>query len=350
MELLKSSIIASLIALFCIWLLRPLAIRVGFVDRPNNRKCHGKEVPLIGGIALFFSFCFSLLTLPISLLPHRGVLAGSGILVLIGMVDDFSDLSSKLRLCGQLLAAFLMIICGNVVLANLGNLFFFGDLKTGLLAIPVTILIILANINAMNMIDGQDGLTGNIALGQSLLLLFLSDKLNARLDFRLLFILIVLLIVFLGFNMRLPWRKHAAIFMGDSGSTFIAFLLSWIAIDLSQQNSALVQPMTVFWIMAFPIFDLINVIILRLRQRKPVLMASHDHLHHMLHVVGINTTLSTLLLSALSLLLGLFGLGLNYFMIPDAWQFIFWIAALILYICIIELTCRPSMAEVKRVL
>ena len=295
--------------------------------------------------SVIFFFFFSLLTLSISLLPYRGVLVGSSILVLIGMVDDFSDLSSKLRLCGQLIAALFMIIWGNVVLVNLGDLFFFGDLKIGLLAIPMTVLVILVNINAMNMIDGQDGLTGNIALGQSLLLLFLSDKLNACLDFRLLFILIVLLIVFLWFNMRLPWRKHAAIFMGDSGSTFIAFLLAWIAIDLSQQNSSLVQPMTVLWIMAFPIFDLISVIILRLRQRKPVLMASRDHLHHVLYVVGMNTASSTLLLSALSFLVGLFGLGLGFFMIPDAWQFIFWIVALMLYICIVELTRKLWIAD-----
>ena len=343
MELFKSSIVASLTSLFCIWLLRPLAVCIGFVDRPNSRKCHEKEVPLIGGVVLFFSFCFTLLTLSTSLLSYRGMLAGSSILVLMGVVDDFSDLSSKLRLCGQLFAALLMIIWENVIVANLGNLFFFGELQIGLWAIPVTILMVLANINAMNMIDGQDGLAGSIALGQSLMLLFLSHKLNATSDFRLLFILIVLLIVFLGFNMRLPRRKHAVIFMGDSGSTFIAFLLAWFAIDLSQQNSALVKPMTVLWIMAFPIFDLINVIILRLRQRKPVLIASRDHFHHMLHMAGINTALSTLLLSALSFLLGLFGLSLNCFMISDAWQFIFWIMALVLYIYVVELTRKPSM-------
>lgn len=95
----------------------------------------------------------------------------------------------------------------------------------------------------------------------------MSVKLHQVSDFRLLFILIILLIAFLGFNMRLLWRKEASIFMGDSGSTFIAFLLAWFAIDLSQQNSALIKPMTILWIMAFPLFDLINVIVLRVRQK-----------------------------------------------------------------------------------
>lgn len=149
------------------------------------------------------------------------------------------------------------------------------------------------------------------------MLLFLSEKLDATLDFRLIFILIVLLIVFLGFNMRLPCRKHTDICMGDSGSTFIAFSLVWFAIDLSQRNSTLVKPITMLWIIAFPIFNLINVIVLRLRKRK----------------------------SALSFLLGLFGLGLNYFMLSNAWQFIFWIIALILYIYIVELTRKPLMIQ-----
>ncbi|ACJ20484.1 MraY family glycosyltransferase [Coxiella burnetii] len=341
MELIKSGLIAFVASLFCIWLLRPLAIRIGFVDRPNDRKWHEREVPLIGGIAMFFSFCFALLTLSTSLLPYRGMLAGSSILVLMGVVDDFSDLSSKLRLFGQLFAALLMIIWGNVVLSNLGNLFFLGDLKIGLWAIPITVIVVLANINAMNMIDGQDGLAGGVALGQALLLLLVSVKLHQVSDFRLLFILIILLIAFLGFNMRLPWRKEASIFMGDSGSTFIAFLLAWFAIDLSQQNSALIKPMTILWIMAFPLFDLINVIVLRVRQKKSIIVASRDHFHHVLHVAGLNTSLSTLLLCALSLLLGIFGLALNYFTVSDGWQFILWVGALFCYIYIVELTRKP---------
>lgn len=124
------------------------------------------------------------------------MLAGSSLLVLIGVVDDFRDLNSKLRLIGQLVAALLMIIWGGVMLSNLGNLFFSGDLKIGLWAVPLTILVVLTNVNAMNMVDGQDGLAGGVALEQAVLLLFLSVQLHCDSDFRLLFILIILLIVF----------------------------------------------------------------------------------------------------------------------------------------------------------
>ena len=105
MEIVKSSIVAFAATLFCIWLLRPLAFRIGFVDRPGGRKHHANAVPLIGGIAMFFGFCFSLLTLHVSLQAYRGLFAGSALLVLMGVVDDFKELGSKLRLVGQLLAA-----------------------------------------------------------------------------------------------------------------------------------------------------------------------------------------------------------------------------------------------------
>lgn len=345
MDIYRSAIAALLASLFCIWLLRPLAVRVGLVDRPNSRKWHENEVPLIGGIAMFFGFCFALLTLPSSLQPYRSMLAGSSILVLMGVLDDFKDLSSKLRLLGQLFAAFLLVSWGQVVLHHLGNIFFMGDLHLGWIALPLTLLIVVTYLNAMNMVDGQDGLAGSIAMGQAILLLMLSFKLNHQMDSQLLIILICILFVFLSFNMRFPWRRKASVFMGDAGSTFIAFLLAWFAIDLSQQNDVIVKPITVLWVMAFPIFDLINVIVLRLRHQKPILKASRDHIHHVLHVAGLNTSLSTLLLCAFSLSLGVFGFVLNYLLMPESWQFLLWLIALVFYIFIVELTRKPVISE-----
>src|SRR3990167_1902763 len=173
---LKGSMAALIASLFCLWLLRPLSVRLGLVDRPSGRKLHAKEVPLIGGIAMFFGFCFALLAMGVSLQPYRGMFAGSSILVMMGVVDDFRDLSSKLRLWGQFVAALLLVIWGHVLLANWGDLFFLGEMSLGLWAIPVTVFLVVANINAMNMVDGQDGLAGGVALGQALLLLALDRK------------------------------------------------------------------------------------------------------------------------------------------------------------------------------
>src|SRR3990167_5799963 len=98
-------IVAFLGTVFCITLLRPIAIRIGFVDHPDARKQHGVPVPLIGGVGILFGFMLALLSLPISLQPFRALLGGSAVLLLMCIVDDFRELSSRLRLVGQWVVA-----------------------------------------------------------------------------------------------------------------------------------------------------------------------------------------------------------------------------------------------------
>jgi UDP-GlcNAc:undecaprenyl-phosphate/decaprenyl-phosphate GlcNAc-1-phosphate transferase len=341
MNIIKTSLVALIATTFCIWLLRPLAIRLGFVDRPGGRKTHSHDIPLIGGVAMFFGFCFSLLTLHLSLEAYRGMIAGSALLMLVGVVDDFQGLSSKLRLLIQVVAALLLIIWGHEIVNNLGNIFFVGNVQLGMWAFPVTIMFIVGYINAMNMVDGQDGLAGGVALGQVLLLLLLSWHLGRGVDFDVLVIVAVLLLVFLSFNMHLPWRKRASIFMGDSGITFIAFIISWFAVNLAQMNNHIVRPITLLWVLAFPLFDLVNVVVHRLIQGDSIFQPSRDHLHHVLHIAGVNTALSTILLWLLSFSLGLTGLLLNHFNVAEGWQFLLYISLLVIYVLIVQIAREP---------
>jgi len=329
--------------LFCVWLLRPLAHRIGFVDRPGGRKHHEHNTPLIGGIAMFFGFCFALLTLDQSLQPYRGLIGGSSLLILMGVVDDFKELRPKLRLIGQLGAALFLTAWGNKLVSNLGNIFFLGDVHLGMWALPITVICVVGYINSMNMLDGQDGLSGGVALPQTILLLILALQQHLHSDVRMLIIIAVLLIVFLGFNMQTPWRKKASIFMGDSGITFIAFLIAWFAIELSQTNTAQIKPMTILWILSFPLFDLIAVCVYRIRQRKPMLHASRDHFHHILHVAGINVKVSTFLLCLFSLLLGSTGLLMNYMGVSEAWQFVSFLIALFAYLTLVKCVRDPIL-------
>jgi UDP-GlcNAc:undecaprenyl-phosphate GlcNAc-1-phosphate transferase len=335
-DFITTSVIAVIACLFCIRLLRPLAIRIGFVDRPTERKLHEHNTPLVGGIAIFFGFCFSLLMLHSSLQPYRGMLAGSSILILMGVVDDFSDLSSRLRLLGQVMAALMLASWGHVLLGHLGHLLFTGNLQLGMWALPVTVFLVVANFNAINMIDGQDGLAGGVALGQALLLLLLSIQLKMATEQRLLVILIMLLLVFLAFNMRFPWRKRASVFLGDSGSTFVAFLLAWFAIDISQHNLHVVNPIAVLWIMAFPLFDLLNVTVHRISAGKSIFKASRDQFHHILHSAGVSTASSTRLLCALSFGLGSIGFLLAHYRVHDGYQLILFLSTLIMYFGMVQ--------------
>lgn len=336
MNIIVSSLIAVFSTLICIWLLRPIAIRIGFVDKPGGRKQHLNEVPLIGGIALFCGFCFASLSLPISLQGFRALIAGSGLLVILGVVDDFRELGSKLRLLAQIGAGLCLALWGNLQAAYLGNLLFLGDIHLGIWAVPFTVMLVVGYLNAMNMMDGQDGLAGGIALSQVLLLVYLSWYLNEPISMALLTLVALVLMVFLSFNLPIPGRKQAIIFLGDAGSTFIAFVIAWFAIYLGQSHPIHCKPIVILWILAFPVFDLFQVSVERFKHRKPLLTASLDHVHHVLKVAGWKTTVSTPMLILFSLALGILGILLNQWQVREGWQFLAWIVILMLYFLVVK--------------
>ncbi len=332
--MLKSIGIAFFSSLCSMYFLIPLGKRLGWVDHPNARKWHKEAVPVIGGFSMFIGFCAALLSLDTSWLMVMIIMGASGLLMLIGMIDDLNEIHALPRLCVQLIAAVLISHGTHRVLTHLGNLYFGGPIELGKWGMPMTLLLMVTNMNAMNMIDGQDGLAGGVAFFQAIGLLVLSWQVMGYLDIHLLAILIVVLGVFLSFNMRFPWRKRAAIFMGDAGSTFIALILAYLAIRLSQDNRMLVKPITVLWVMSFPIFDLISIVILRLRQARPVFAAGRDHVHYILRSSGLNTMVSTWILCSFSLGLGGIGWVMRYFLVPEPWQFMLWCFMLLLYMTI----------------
>ncbi len=336
-----SVIIAIFATVLFIGLLRLFALRLGFVDRPGGRKRHHHEVPLIGGIAIFLGFCLGLISLPFHLNHAYALIVGGGIVVGLGVIDDFRDLNSKVRLTGELVAALILIFWGQVQVSYLGNLLFLGNIHLGLWGIPFTIVLVAGFMNAMNMIDGQDGLAGGVALGQVILLIYLNWHVQNQPDLTMLTILGLLLLVFLIFNMRTPWRIHAAIFLGDAGSTFIAFAVAWFAIRIGQSGGS-IKPAIILWILAFPVFDLLHVCIIRFTQGKSLLKPSLDHFHHLLQAVRVDPASSTWLLTVLSLALGIVGVLLNHFQVAEGWQFVAWLGALVIYLGITKLI-RNSM-------
>ena|SRR3990167_3056435 len=342
-----SALIASLGCLLCIYLLKPIAIRIGLLDSPDpqgeGRKQHLQPVPPIGGVAIFFGFSLALLSFPISLRPCRWLIAGSVILLLMGIVDDCRNLSAKLRLWGQIAVA-LLLVMGGTILVTLGVAWPGVPLFLGILAIPCTVLFVVINLNAMNMIDGQDGLAGGIALSQAGWLWYCAWALQAKSELYLLNTLCAALIVFLAFNMRFPWQKHARIFMGDAGSTCIAFILSGIAISLSQKTPTLISPLFLLWILALPLFDLFNVVLHRIKVGRSVVTAGRDHVHHILSLRGMKTGLSTFVLCSLSITLGGIGFLLNYFSVPEGVQLVLFLIVLWGYLHLIRLgRCQKSV-------
>ena len=334
-----SSCIGLFVTLFCVRLLKPVAIRIGLVDVPGGRKKHANDIPLIGGLAIFIGFCFALLSFDVSLKDYRGLLAGSVILILLGIVDDFKELTPRIRLIGQCLATLLLIEWGHVSLMHLGNLFSFGnvELGVGIVSLSITIFIVLSFINAINMIDGHDGLAGIIVLGQVLVLAFYDWQYHCIQTVCFLMIFAIVLSVFLIFNLPLPWQKRASIFLGDAGSTFVGFFTAWFALALSQLFLTSAHPVigynliTVLWILAYPLFDLLTVILRRLTTKRSPFVASRDHLHYLLSDLSFSTGKVTFILFLLSLAFSMFGLFLAKLHIHEFWQLLIFIGLFFTY-------------------
>ena len=142
-----------------------VAVKIGLVDHPDDRKQHQGQVPLIGGIAIFVGFGLALLTLDIPLSDYRGLFVGATILVVVGVLDDLHELSSTFRFIAQILAAIAMAEWGGVRLLDLGEISPAGNtVHLNWWSSLLTIFATVGVINALNMIDGLDGLAGSLSL------------------------------------------------------------------------------------------------------------------------------------------------------------------------------------------
>jgi UDP-GlcNAc:undecaprenyl-phosphate/decaprenyl-phosphate GlcNAc-1-phosphate transferase len=327
-----SAFITFFITLSCMLLLKPLALRLGLVDAPNSRKHHQGDIPLIGGLAMFIGFLAALLTLPISLQHYRSFIAGSALLVFIGLLDDFHELSPKSRFLAQIFALLLMFFWGGIKLTHLGNLIFYREIGLSIYSLPVTIIAGLGVINAINMIDGVDGLAGTLVLVELILLVYCAITNGQILAVSILFVVIATVLAFLCLNFRLSNRVHAQVFMGDAGSMFLGFVLVWFLIELSQAGSKPVTPVTMLWIMVLPLFDTTAVMLYRASKKKSIFSSDRQHLHHLLVGFNFSATQISLFLGGINLVLGGLGLLVNHYHVAEGIQFISFLIFFVVYL------------------
>lgn len=279
-------LIAFFLTLLLLLVLNPVGHKLGLYDMPVGRKNHQQPILVIGGIGMLLTFYIAVpmldqLSVAVYFLLFALLLIGGA-----GLVDDMHQLSSRWLFIAQIAAAMLMIVPGGVLVQDLGNLFGFGLIHTGPLAIPFTLICVLGVINAVNMSDGMDGLAGSlmvVSAGWFAVLAFLTQSI---LLCELLLILLGAIAGFLVFNMRLPWRARASIFMGNAGSMSLGLLVTWFSVELSGKVASPVSPITVVWVIALPLLDMSRVMIGRLSQGKNPFVGDHMHIHHMLSSVG----------------------------------------------------------------
>jgi UDP-GlcNAc:undecaprenyl-phosphate GlcNAc-1-phosphate transferase len=324
LEIFTGSIIAfGLTSALILWLCS-IARKVGLVDVPNERKTHEGEVPLIGGLAIYFAV-FAAIVISGYLLPQGSVLLDHGgfflagmVLLLAGVVDDYLELTPMAKILAQAVASIIMIYAAGVVLTDLGALGNDGAvLSTGVLAVPFTIFATIGVINAVNMSDGLDGLAGSLSLVSLLGFIAASILFGGGQDLGLLIILASAVAGFLVFNFRFPGRRSAMVFLGDSGSMFLGLAICWYAIKFSQGAERVIAPSAALWFLILPLFDAVSMTTRRILKRRPPFGADKEHLHHIFLLAGFTVPETVLVMAGVSLLGAAVGIAGTYFGVPD---------------------------------
>lgn len=341
---------ALMATLLSILILFPLSYKVGLVDLPGGRKKHGEAVPLTGGLAIFISLSFFVLTLyntitlPIYLLMFW---IASFFLVIICIVDDKKSLSPLQRFIAQSIAILLITWLGKTQILSLGKMFGTDALNLGVLAIPFTIFSIIGVINAVNMTDGIDGLAGSVSIAETVLLLFLAVRVNAQYEVYVIFCLIGSLIGFLVFNFPSFITKKRKVFLGDTGSMLLGFTLSWLCVRLTQGENA-IPAVLMLWVMALPIMDTIYLIINRKARGVSPLKSDRRHMHHILLQYFSNRQ-TVLILFAVSLIIGSIGIGMYLIGVSELNLFISYLSLFVIYV-VISYIMRKQLVLRRRLL
>jgi UDP-GlcNAc:undecaprenyl-phosphate GlcNAc-1-phosphate transferase len=326
-----TSLSAFCFAFIAIKLFKPIAVDVGLVDKPNARKHHEGQIPLIGGISIFAAvLAASLIWLP-NTLELRMYLIASAMMVFIGALDDKYDLKVRIRIVGQIIIASLMIYGVGGYIASLGNLFGLGNIELGPLGIIFTYFAIIVVINAYNMVDGIDGLVGSLSLNTftAIAILFLMNGNSGYLTYPL--ILATATLPYLMFNLGYFKKYTKKIFMGDAGSMFIGLSVIWLLTIGTQGENASFRPVTALWICAIPLMDMLAIVMRRYRKGKSPFKPDRDHLHHILQRAGLSSRQTLLVISIASVVMSLIGVLGEYFKVPESIELTLFVVMFILY-------------------
>jgi len=340
------------LALIINLVLTPLVLWIArkneWFDKINSRKIHSGKIPRLGGLGIFYAFVLALLIVALSGLGifegsttvFWSVVAGAFIVHLVGLIDDFYDLPAMLKFVLQSIAAVLVIGAGfrfRIMLIPWGS----GSFDFGIISYPLTYLWIVGVTNALNLVDGMDGLAGTVA---SIAAAFFGALFLIQGDIPaavLCFTLVGALIAFLAFN-----KNPARIFMGDSGSLSIGFVLSVLPLLGQSKESVEIGFLSAVVILAIPIYDTFAAMTRRAILGTGLFRPDMDHIHHKLLSLGLGPWKSLAVYILVGLLLGASALSSVY--LPSALTFFIKIGVLGLLLILLLLLYRLASHKKKR--
>ena len=283
---------------------------LGLIDHPNSRKNHKGNIPLIGGLIIYFNIFFFMFLFDASYY-FSVIFYTSSILLILGAIDDSRELGVTFRLVSQLISC-LIIVGSGLVITNIGDYGFLPNIKIGILSTIFTVFCVIGLTNSFNFIDGVDGLCGGlflISLSTLLIFAYISQTYYLFEDLELILILLITIILFLIFNMSSKFK----IFLGDSGSMTLGFIMAWFLI-LYTQVYQVIHPVLAMWCVTLTTFDIITVVIRRILRNKNPFKPDRRHIHHLLLDRGgkhYEVTITILIIASLFNMLGIFTLH-NY--------------------------------------
>ena len=280
--------------------MKKLAKKIGAIDIPKDkRRMHTDSVPLIGGLAIFLGFLVSTVLFAEIDIKIIAILSGALIMVVLGVFDDKYALGAKFKLMIQIIAAAIPVIAGvrieRIILPFLKS----GGIEFGWLAYPITILWIVALTNAVNLIDGLDGLAAGVSAIASFSM-FLIALMQGN------YVIAVMSAALVGACCGfLPYNfSPASIFMGDTGSTFLGFVMASLSVLGLFKIHAIISFAVPFIAFGIPIFDTSFAIFRRIKEHRPIMSPDRGHLHHRLVDMGFSHKQAVLIIYAICIVLG----------------------------------------------
>ena len=268
-------VIYSLLSFLLLFLCAKISYGLDLVDYPNNRKIHSKATSFTGGIAISFILVLSIFIFEISTNNLNLIISMAFLIGIVGFIDDKFELTAGSKLALQIIPIFYLIIFQNLALNNLGDYSYF-KLQLGTFAIPFTLLCVLFLINAFNYLDGMDGTLSFATISVLVILYFLVPDEEFQLFLLIIFIPLIIFIFFNFSFLNLP-----KMFLGDSGSLLLGFIISFILIFLANEN--LIHPILLAWSIVIFVYEFLTVNLIRIKNNKNPFDAGQDHLHYLLN-------------------------------------------------------------------
>ncbi|MGO2270345.1 MAG: MraY family glycosyltransferase [Enterococcus faecalis] len=292
-------------------LVKLLAFRIGAYDAPGERRINTKNMPTAGGLAIYIAFASSCLLIFRSIIPQDyiwPIILAGGMVVLTGLIDDIKEITPMKKTIGILLAALVIYFVAGIRI-DFVTLPVVGMIDLRWFSLPLTLLWILAITNAVNLIDGLDGLASGVSIiGLTTIGITGYFFLHAK----TVYIPIVIFILVASIAGFFPYNFYPAkIFLGDTGELFLGFMIAVMSLQ-GLKNATFITVITPMVILGVPITDTVYAIIRRLLNKKPISSADKMHLHHRLLSLGFTHKGAVMTIYALALVFSFVSLLFSY--------------------------------------